>query len=121
MVELLEYVIAFGISAGVAGASVMLVSGALPGLNQVAAQSGADQIASAARIAVIEDKNVSLLLPLHDTSVACTGGSLSVATSNSTHSYGVGFPCSFDFLHLTGSCTLLFSVQANSLQLEVHC
>ena len=121
MVELIEYVIAFGISAGVAGASVMLVNGALPGLNQVAAQSVADQVASAARIAVIEDRNVTLLLPLHDSSISCSGGSLSVTMSNAARVYQVGFPCSFDSGHLSGSCSLGFSAPAGSLRMEVHC
>ena len=121
MVELLEYVIAFGISAGVAGASVMLVNSAMPGLNQVASASKSDQVAGAARIAVLEDRSVTLLLPLRDSSMACADGSLSLSIEGSQRAYDVGLPCSFDFHGLTGECTLIFTASADSLQLEARC
>ena len=121
MVELIEYVIVFGISAGVAGASVMLVNGAIPGLNEVAAVSTSDQVAGAARIAVVEDRNVTLLLPLQDSSVACAAGSLSVSIDGESRAYVIGFPCSFDFRGLSGACTLVFSAPADSLGLGVTC
>jgi hypothetical protein len=121
MVELLEYVIVFGISAGLAGASVMLVNGSVPGLGEVAATSAADQVAGAARIAVLEDRNVTLLLPLQDSSVACAAGSLSVSIDGHSRAYDLGFPCSFDFQDLSGECTLVFSAPADSLSLGVTC
>jgi hypothetical protein len=121
MVELIEYIIVFGISVGVAGASVMLVDGALPGLNEVAAASTSDQVAGAARIAVIEDRNVSLLLPLKDSSVSCSAGSLSVSINGDSRTYAVGLPCSFGFQGLDGSCTLAFSAPADALELAVTC
>jgi hypothetical protein len=121
MVELIEYVIAFGISAGVAGASVMLVNGAMPGLNQVASASKSDQVAGAARIAVVEDRNVTLLLPLKGSSIACSAGSLSVSIDGAPRAYDVGFPCFFDFQGLNGECTLVFSAPADSLRLEAKC
>jgi len=121
MVELIEYVIVFGISASVAGASVMLVNGAMPGLAQVAAVSKADQVAGAARIAVVEDRNVTLLLPLENSSIACADGTLSVSTGAATRDYGLGFPCSFDFSGLNGTCTLVFSVPSDYLLLGVTC
>jgi hypothetical protein len=121
MVELIEYVIVFAISAGLAGASVMLVDGAVPGLNEVAAVSASDQVAGAARIAVVEGGNVTLLLPLQDSSVACSAGSLSVGIDSDSRAYDVGFPCSFDFQGLNGTCTLVFSAPAESLQLGVTC
>ncbi len=121
MVELIEYVIAFGISAGVAGASVMLVNGAMPGLIQLASASKSDQVAGAARIAVVEDRNVTLLLPLRGSSVACSSGTLSVSIDGSTRAYKVGAPCSFDFRGLDGECTLTFSAPSDSLRLEASC
>jgi hypothetical protein len=121
MVELIEYVIVFGISAGVAGASVMLVNGAMPGLNQMASASKSDQVAGAARIAVVEDRAVTLLLPLTGSSISCAAGSLSVSIGGSSRAYDVGFPCSFDFQGLNGECTLVFSAPANSLRLEAKC
>jgi len=121
MVELIEYVIVFGISAGLAGASVMLVDGAMPGLKEVAAVSTSDQVAGAARIAVVEGRNVTLLLPLKDSSVSCATGSLSVSIGGESRAYGVGFPCSFDFEGLNGACTLVFSAPADSLRLGVTC
>lgn len=121
MVELIEYVIVFAVSAGVAGASVMLVNGAIPGLNQTASASKSDQIAGAARIAVVQGGNVTLVLPLQGTSIACQSGSLSVSIGGSTRAYSVGFPCSFDFQGLDGACDLVFSAPADSLQLGVTC
>jgi len=121
MVELIEYVIVFGISAGVAGASVMLVNGAMPGLNEVAAVSKSDQVAGAARIAVVEGRNVTLLLPLRDSSISCASGSLSVSMDGVSRAYEVGFPCSFYFQGLNGACSLVFSALAGSLQLGVSC
>ena len=79
MVEIIEYVLVFGITAGLAAASVMVVSGAMPGLGDVAAASASDQMAGAARIAAVEGRNVTLVLPLQSTSLSCDGGSLSVS------------------------------------------
>lgn len=121
MVELIEYVIVFAISAGVAGASVALVNDALPGLNSVAAASTSDQLAGAARIAVAEDRNVTLLVPLRDSGVSCEAGSLSVSIGSDSRAYQVGLPCSFDFQGLNGACTLVFSAPADALQLGVTC
>src|SRR2546428_6432135 len=113
MVELIEYVIAFGISAGVAGASVMLVNGAIPGLTQMAASSRSDQIAGGARIAIAEGRTTTLVLPLSGASIACADGALSVSAGRAPHSYSLGFPCSFGFDGLTGPCTLVFSAPAS--------
>lgn len=121
MVELIEYVIAFGISAGVAGASLMVVSGAIPGLNQVGSASLADQVAGAARIAVLEGRTVNLLVPLLDSYVSCQGGSLTVTIDGGVRSYQVGYPCSFSYAGLSGECTLTFSARGDSLGLAVVC
>lgn len=121
MVELIEYVIVFGISAGLAGASVMLVNGAMPGLNEIAAASASDQVTGAARMAVVEGRNVTLLLPLQATTISCAGGSLSVSIGGDSRAYELGFPCSFDYQGLSGTCTLVFSAPAEALQLRVTC
>jgi hypothetical protein len=121
MVELIEYIIVFAVSAGVAGASVMLVNGALPGLDQLASASLSDQVAGAARVAVAEDRNVTLLLPLHDSSVSCSSGTLFVSIGGATRAYETLLPCSFDFQGLNGQCTLLFSPASDALRLAVTC
>ena len=121
MVELIEYVIAFAISAGVAGASVVLVNGAVPGLNAVASASTSDQVAGAARIAVVEDRNVTLLIPLREASISCASGTLAVSTGGDPRAYELGFPCSFGFNGLNGECTLDFSAPSHSLRLGVKC
>ncbi len=121
MVELIEYVLVLGISAGLAGMSVMLVSEALPGLNQLAASSKSDQIAGAARVSSIERREVALVLPLQDTSVSCSDGSLSVTLGGASRVYELGFPCSFDYGGLDGACTLDFLPTSASLQLTVEC
>jgi len=121
MVELIEYVIVFGISAGVAGASVMLVHGALPGLDLAGATSKSDQIGGAARLAVVEGRDVTLLLPLKSASVSCSGGALTVSLSSHPRVYPIDFPCTFSFQGLDGLCTLLFSATGNALGLKVTC
>jgi hypothetical protein len=121
MVEVIEYVLVFAITAGLAAASIAVVSGAMPGLNEVAGASASDQVAGAARIAAVEGRNVTLLLPLQSASLSCSGGSLSVSIDGQSRGYEVGFPCSFDYQDLTGACTLAFSAPGDSLSLEVSC
>ncbi len=121
MVELIEYVIVLGISAGVAGASVMVVNWAMPGLAAAAALSKSDQVAGAARIAIVEDRSVTLALPLQGSSISCAAGSLSISVDGHSQAYQVGFPCSFSFQGLSGACTLIFSAATDSLQLAVTC
>jgi hypothetical protein len=121
MVEIIEYVLVFGITASLAAASIAIVSGAMPGLNEVAGASASDQIAGAARIAAVEGRNVTVLLPLQGASLSCDGGSLSVTVDGQTREYGVGFPCSFEYGGLTGACALTFSAPSDSLGLEVSC
>lgn len=119
--ELIEYVIAFGISAGVAGASVMFVNGVIPGLDLTAAASKSDQIASAAGLAVAEDRNVTLVLPLRSASISCADGTMSVSLGGLSHAYQVSFPCSFAFPKLEGVCRMLFSTRGGSLALQARC
>jgi hypothetical protein len=97
------------------------VSGAMPGLGVVASASASDQVAGAARIAAVEGRNVTLVLPLQSTSLSCEGGSLSVSVDGDSRGYQVGFPCDFHFQGLNGTCTLAFSAPADSLQLGVTC
>lgn len=120
MVELIEYAIVFGISAGLAGACVLLVDGAMPGLNQVATTSKADQVAGAARLAVVQGGNVTLVLPLDNSTISCESGSLSVSSTAGTSAYDVGYPCAFDYQGLSGSCTLVFAAE-ESLEMEASC
>src|SRR4029077_13107397 len=98
-------VIAFGISPGVGGGSVMLVDGAMTRLNQIAAYSKARQIARAARIAVAEGRNATLVLPLRGASIACADGALLVSQGPISATYSLDFPCSFSFESLNGACT----------------
>lgn len=120
MVELIEYVIAFAVSAGVAGAGLMVVGGAMPGLDQVSNASKADQIGGAASLSVVQGRDVSLLLPLVNATIACGSGTLSVSFGGAARHYEVYLPCSFDFRGLRGTCTLDFSSGA-ALALEVAC
>jgi len=83
--------------------------------------SVSDQLAGAARIAVVEDRNVTLLLPLQGTSVGCDAGALSVSIGGDSRTYELGFPCAFDFKGLSGTCSLVFSAPEDSLQLGVTC
>lgn len=121
MVELIEYVIVFGISVGLAGAAVMILQGAAPGIDQVAEASASDQIAGAARLAAVEGGNATLVLPLDDAAVSCSAGSLLISSGGTSRAYQVGYPCEFDYAELDGECTLVFSAASASLQLSVDC
>lgn len=120
MVELIEYVVAFAVSAGVAGAGLMVVGGAMPGIGQVSNASKADQIGAAASLSVVQGRAVTLVLPLENTAIACGSGVLSVSFGGNAEDYRVDMPCSFDFQGLHGTCTLGFSSVA-ALTLEVTC
>jgi len=121
MVELIEYIIVFGVSAGLAGASVMLVGQAMPGLNEIASTSKSDQLAAAARISIAEGRNVTLLLPVQDSSIACAQGTMTVSMAESTATYALAYPCSFEYFDLTGACNFQFASPADSLELGVKC
>ncbi len=121
VVELIEYVIVFGISAGVAAASVAVVTGAAPGFDQVAAASKADQVAGAARLAWMGGGNVTVVLPLREASVSCQHGVLSTTIDGEQREYVLSLPCSFESTGLTGDCILEFSASHGSLMLEVSC
>ncbi|MDG7020929.1 MAG: hypothetical protein JRN23_03245 [Nitrososphaerota archaeon] len=120
MVELIEYVLVFAVSAGVAGAGLAVVGGAMPGLEQVSYASVADQIGAAASLAVAQGRSVSVVVPLADATVACDSGTLSVTEGGSTRDYALYFPCSFDLRGLDGDCTLDFS-SADAVALEAAC
>lgn len=121
LVELIEYVVIIGISAGLASASILVVEGAMPGLGGLASASRSDQIASAARLSIIQGSDATLVLPLQGESISCSEGTLAVADSSGSHSYLTGYPCSFDLAGLTGMCTLVFSTQSSLLNLEATC
>jgi hypothetical protein len=121
LVELIEYVMVFGISAGVAGASIVVVEGAIPGLGSLASASVSDQIAGAARLSIVQGTNATLLLPLREESISCDAGSLVVGGSGGSRSYLVGYPCSFYLAGLTGTCTLRFSSSRSALDLQAAC
>jgi hypothetical protein len=123
MVELIEYILVFGISLGVAGVGIALVNGMAPGLNQMVSASQSEQVAGAARIAVVEGQNVTLLLPLTNATISCASGFLSVAINGPAQTYQLGYPCSFAFEALTGQCNLVFSEDEGSavLSMEATC
>lgn len=122
MAELIEYVVVFGISAGLAGASVALVSGALPGLAEVAAASKSDQLAGAARVSLVEGKSVTVVLPVRGAAVSCVSGELSVYVGAYSRSYELGAPCAFSMEGLTGVCAFSFApTSSDALDLEVKC
>jgi hypothetical protein len=123
MVEMIEYVLVFGISLGVAGVGIALVNGMAPGLNQMISASQSEQVAGAARIAVVEGQNVTLLLPLTNATISCASGSLSVAINGPAQTYQLGYPCSFAFEDLTGQCNLVFGEDEESpgLSMEATC
>lgn len=121
MVELLEYALVIGVSSILAAACVLVVGGAIPELNQVAAVSKADQVAGAARISILEDRNVTLLLPMQGSSVSCSSGILQVSIDGYSHDYEIGYPCDFGLQNLQGTCSLFFSAPSDSLQLEATC
>ena len=121
MVELIEYILVFGVTLGIAGVGMAIVGGMVPGLNRMVSASQSGQVVGAARIAVVQGQNETLFLPLTNATISCASGSLSVSLNGPPQTYELGYPCSFSASDMTGQCDLTFYEAASTLGMEADC
>ncbi len=119
MVELIEYLLVFGITAAIAGFSVAVFAGFLPALHQTQSQAELGQIVGAAGLAA-QNGTASLVLSLDNASINCSDGILSLSTGGETYSSSIGASCSFNYSGLNGVCNLVFSRLDEGIGLEVE-
>jgi hypothetical protein len=118
MVELIEYVLVFGLTVSVSAFSVLILSGSIPSLDQNQAKAQMDEVAGAAGLAALNG-NATIILPLSDATIACSQGVLSLTAGGSSFSSSVGYPCNFRLDGVSCLCTLLFTRSQDGLQLRV--
>jgi len=115
----MEYMLVFGVTAVLAGFSVMVFGGSLPALHQTQDQSELDQIAGAAGLAA-ENGTATLVLPLTNATISCSNGVIELSTGGTTYASGIGASCGFTLTGLNGICKLVFTRSANGIGLEVE-
>ena len=118
MVELIEYILVFGLTVSLSAFSFLILGGSMPVLDQSQAKAQMDEITNAARLAALQG-NSTLVLALSDASASCQQGVVSYTGGGSTLSTAVGFPCSFQFQGVSGLCTLDFSRSEGVVNLRV--
>lgn len=119
MVELIEYLLVFGVTAAVAGFSVVVFGGFLPTLHETQSQAELDQIADAAGLAA-QNGSASLVLPFDNASISCVGGVITFSTGGDTYSSSVAVSCDFSYAGLNGICNLVFTRLDGMVGLEVE-
>jgi hypothetical protein len=119
LVELMEYLLVFGVTVSLAGFSVMVFGGFLPTVNHTVAQTEVDQIAGAASLAA-ENGSASLVLTFTNASISCSQGVVELSTGGQAYSSDVtAGSCGFGATDLTGVCKLVFTSSDGLIGLEV--
>ncbi len=118
MVELIEYVLVFGLTVSLSAFSILILNGSIPSLDQNQSKAQMDEVAGAAGLAAL-DGNATIVLPLSDASLSCSQGVLSLSSGSSNLSSSVGYPCSFHLDGVSCLCTLFFTRSQDGLQLKV--
>jgi hypothetical protein len=113
LVEVIEYLLVFGVTAALAGFSVLVFGGFLPMLHQTQDQAELDQIAGAAGLAA-ENGTATLVLPLSNATVTCSNETIQLSTG------GVSYSSGFSVTGLNGLCKLVFTRSADGVVLEVE-
>jgi hypothetical protein len=119
LVELMEYLLVFGVTAALAGFSVMTFSGFLPALHQTQGQSEVEQLAGAAELAA-QNGSATIILPLANATVSCSAGLLSLQTAGMGYSSSIGAACAFRATGLNGLCKLVFARTETGVTMEVQ-
>ena len=118
MVELIEYVLVFGLTVSLSAFSILILDGSIPSLDQNQARAQMDEIAGAAGLAALNG-NATVVLPLSGATVACSQGVLSLSGGGSSLSSPVGYPCNFRLEGVSCLCTLVFTRSQDGLMLRV--
>lgn len=117
MVELIEYLLVFGVTVSLAGFSIVVLGGFLPTLHQTQGQAQLDQIAGAAGLAA-QNGSAALVLTMDNASIVCSGGTVRLTTEGSTYSASIGASCSFTASDLNGVCKLVFTRTDDGVGME---
>lgn len=117
MVELIEYLLVFAVTASLAGFSILVFGGFLPTLHQTQAQTELDQIAGAVGLAA-QNGSSALVMTMDDASISCSGGVVQLSTGGATYSTSIGASCSFSASNLSGVCKLVFTRTEDGVTME---
>lgn len=120
MVEILEYILVFAITAALAGFSVLVLQGSLPVLDQTQGRSEFNELSGAATVAAVGG-SAELVLPLDNASIGCSQGGLTFSSGGLNYDSPLGYPCDFGYAGLSGTCKLEFTREVDALALEVDC
>ena len=110
MVEVIEYLLVFGITVSLSAFSILILGGSLPTLDQSQAKAQMEEITGAAELAALKG-NTTLILPLSDASIACSEGVMTFSSGGQSFSSPIGSPCSFQFRSVSCLCKLVFFTQ----------
>lgn len=118
MVEILEYIVVFAVTAAVAGFSIFVFGGSVPQIHTAQGESEVSQVAGAVDLAAA-DGNSSLSLTLSNASLSCSQGSVDLTMGGQTYSSSVASACSFTITGLSCTCDLSFTRGPEGVGLEV--
>lgn len=119
MVEVLEYILAFAISSGLAASGFLLLQGYYPLVNQITMSSQFSQIANTAELALLNDANETILVSLDSASITCRANLLSLASPDASYSTALNGHCNFSSPPLNGQHSLTFIPNHGTLMLRV--
>jgi hypothetical protein len=110
LVEVIEYLLVFGITVSLSAFSILILGGSLPILDQSQTKAQMEEITGAADLAALKG-NTTLILPLSDASIACSQGVMTFSSGGQSLSSTIGSPCSFQLSNVSCLCKLVFFVQ----------
>jgi hypothetical protein len=119
MVEVIEYLLVFGITVSLSVFSILIVGGSMPVLDQSQAKAQMDEIAGAADLAALNG-NATVTLPLTGASIACSQGVMTFSSDGQSLSSPVGSPCGFRLTSVSCLCQLFFTQDQGGLELRVQ-
>ena len=119
MVEILEYILVFAITALLGGFSVLVVQGALPVLHQTQGAAEFDELTGAASSAAIEG-SATVVIPLSNASIGCSQGTMVFSSGGLSYRSPLEYPCSFAYSGLSCLCRLVFSRNSDVVGLQVE-
>jgi hypothetical protein len=118
VVEILEYILVFAITAMMAGFSVVVVQGTLPVLHQTQGGAEFDELSGAASSAAVEG-SATVVIPLSNATIGCSQGVIAFTSGGLTYTSQLGYPCSFAYSGVSCLCELVFSRDSNVVGLQV--
>lgn len=118
MVEVMEYLLVFAVTAAIAGFSIFVFNGSVPGIRQTQGQAEVDQVAGAVELAAANG-NATLTLPLSGASLSCSQGVVELTSDGQTYSSYVSSGCAFSVSGLSCVCSLSFTWVPDGVGMEV--